>query len=276
MNKNNLSETTSAPKLAIVLGSGGARGIAHLGVLEALDNAGIVPDLIVGCSAGSICGALYADRMNIKKAEIAGLEMTPFTKNYHLFGLPSILRLFNKGGIFSMNRVHKFLSKNIESKTFEELKIPLAVVAVSLKSGKLKTLSSGPLIEAVCASCSIPGFFQPVHIEDDYYVDGGIVEVLPTSVAKNLGAKVIIGVDVSNSISEPLEESNILRRISNIIIRDRLTSRQCREDLLIELDFKDEAHLLINSKNSLRLYQAGREATEKVLPKIRELIKKSI
>ncbi len=112
MNKNNLSETTSAPKLAIVLGSGGPRGVAYLGILEALEEAGIIPDLIVGCSSGAICGALYADGLNLGRAKKTVLEMTALSEKYHFFGLPSILGLFNsKGGLFPMDRVHKFLSK---------------------------------------------------------------------------------------------------------------------------------------------------------------------
>ncbi len=131
------------------------------------------------------------------------------------------------------------------------------------------------MIEAICASCSIPFVFQPVNIDDDYYVDGGVLECLPTSVAKNLGAKVIVGVDVSNSRAYPLKKTSILRRIPQIIIGDNIEKRACKEDILIKLDFSNEAHLVINEETTLRFYELGKKATEKVLPKIRELIKKS-
>jgi len=163
-------------RTGLVLSGGGARGFAHLGVIKALNEAGIFPDVISGTSAGAIAGVLYAD------------GYTP----------EQILKLFNTGsrldfmrptlpreGLLQISGVMKILKATLHATTFEELKIPLFVSATDINNGKSVYFSQGELVEPVIASASIPVLFQPVIIDNVYYVDGGVLDNLPLRPLEN-------------------------------------------------------------------------------------------
>ncbi|WP_347252662.1 patatin-like phospholipase family protein, partial [Legionella sp.] len=182
-------------KIAFVLGGGGAKGIAHVGVLEELSREGIHPDLIVGCSAGAIVGALYADNPDVHRLKKLLMEK----KREHLLDIS--LR-YLPYGISKGYALQQFLTDNLEAKTFEQLKIPFVSVATSLEFGDLVLFGTGPLEPAVRASAAFPGVFHPVRINGHYFVDGGVVNITPVEVAKRLGAEFVNAIELDNQLSD--------------------------------------------------------------------------
>lgn len=167
----------------IVLSGGGARGFAHLGLLQALNEAGIYPDVISGTSAGALVGVLYADGYSPK--EILKLLNSGSRLD---FMRPTVPR----EGLLQISGVMKILKTSLRAKTFEELKIPLFVTATDINNGKAVYFSKGDLLDPVIASASIPVLFQPVIINKTYYVDGGVLDNLPVKPILNK-CRAIIG-----------------------------------------------------------------------------------
>jgi NTE family protein len=163
-------------KTGLVLSGGGARGFAHLGVIKALNETGIYPDVISGTSAGAIIGVLYAD--GYTPEEILGMMNTGSRLDFMRPALP-------REGLLQINGIIKILKTYLRSKNFEELKIPLFVTATDLNNGKAVYFSKGDLFEPVIASASIPVVFQPVKIDDISYVDGGVLDNLPIRPIEN-------------------------------------------------------------------------------------------
>ncbi len=174
------------PKVGLVLGGGGSRGLAHIGVLQVLVREGIPIDFIVGTSMGGIVGALYASGMS--PDEISdGLSQLG---NSSLF----VRRLFSARARQSV--VRDYLKDVLAGKTFDDLRIPLAVMAVDMRHGQEIVLDKGLLLPAVLASSAVPAVFPPVEIEGRQLADGGVIDSLATYVAFERGADVVIGVDV--------------------------------------------------------------------------------
>ena len=168
--------------VGLVLSGGGARGFAHLGVLQALNEAGIFPDIISGTSAGALAGVLYCDGNSPK--QILKLMKTNSRLDYMRPALP-------RDGLLQISGIVKLLELYLKSRKFEDLKIPLVVSVTDLNSGKAVYISKGDLIPAVIASASIPVLFKPVIINKVYYVDGGVVDNLPIKPIENKCKKVI-------------------------------------------------------------------------------------
>lgn len=152
-------------RLGLALSGGGAKGFAHLGVFKLLEECGLKPDIIVGTSVGALMGTLFADGYSADELKelFTGREFSEFAQ----LQLP-------KSGLFDSKRFRYFLKRHLRAKTFEELKIPMIVVATDLDNGESHEFSSGPIVEAVTASCSIPIIFSPVVINGVHYVDGGL------------------------------------------------------------------------------------------------------
>jgi NTE family protein len=157
-------------KIGLVLSGGGARGFAHLGVIQALNESGIFPEVISGTSAGAIVGALYAD--GYAPMEIMKLMNSKSILDYFSLTVP-------RGGFLKISGVIRILRTNLRAKSFDELKIPLFVTATDLNNGKAVYFSSGDLLHAVIASSSIPVLFRPFVIDNIQYVDGGVLDNLP-------------------------------------------------------------------------------------------------
>ncbi|MBW2998092.1 patatin-like phospholipase family protein [Candidatus Woesearchaeota archaeon] len=177
-------------KIGLVLGGGGAKGLAHIYVLKALDEMGIKPDIIAGCSMGALVGSLYS-------SGLSGNEIEDLAKN---FGFKSALGLldfsiFNKSGLVKGNHVIKWLSRNLGTESFSKLKIPLKVVATDFWNKKEKVFDRGNVVEAVRCSISIPGVFEPHVYQEKVYIDGGVVNPVPYDVLKD-ECDFIIAVDV--------------------------------------------------------------------------------
>jgi len=163
-------------RAGLVLSGGGARGFAHLGVLQALNEAGIYPDIISGTSAGALAGVLYCDGHSPR--EILKIMNRNSKLDYMRPTLP-------RDGILEISGINKLLESNLNAKKFENLKISLIVCATDLNNGKPVYFSKGDLITSVIASSSIPVMFKPVIINKIYYVDGGVLDNLPIKPVEN-------------------------------------------------------------------------------------------
>jgi NTE family protein len=170
-------------KTGLVLSGGGARGFAHLGLIQALNDAGIFPDIVSGTSAGALVGVLYADGYTPK--EILHLMNHGSRLDFMRPAMP-------REGLLQISGISKILKANLRAKTFGELKIPLFVTATDINNGKPVYFSEGELIDPVIASASIPVLFQPVKINDISYVDGGVLDNLPVHPIEN-DCRVLIG-----------------------------------------------------------------------------------
>ena len=183
------------PIVGLALGAGAARGFAHVGVIKALEAQGIRPDIVVGSSAGSVIAALLASgatgndlnrlALNLDEATIAD------------WGLPFAGRF---GGLIKGDALQNMVNREVQNKSIEQMRIPLGIVATELQSGKGVLFRSGNTGLAVRASCSVPGVFQPAVISGKEYIDGGLVAPVPVSYARQMGATLVIAVNIS---SEP-------------------------------------------------------------------------
>ncbi len=210
--------------LGLALGSGGARGIAHIGFLQALEEADIRPDYVSGCSMGSIVGACYCAgvplatlkevALSLKLSKIATLNINPIRSN----------------GLLRFDKARKILEEYLGGLTFQDLKIPFLCIAVDLKEGKVIELKEGNVIDAILASSTIPGAFTPSVIEGRTLVDGGILERVPTKEVRDMGADVIVAVDVLGDLMQKEAAPNLVETLLRCIdIMDtRLTQRKKR------------------------------------------------
>jgi len=178
----------------LVLGSGAARGYAHIGVLKVLESENIDFDYIIGCSIGAIIGALTAGGMTARQQKELALSLKP----------SRLIRLVMPSrpsqAFLNSQRIKLFLNELLPVKTFEELKKPLYVVATSLTSGKLVVFDSGPLIPAILASISILIVFPPIKLNGEFLVDGGVISPLPVSIARErFPDSKILAIDLSQS-----------------------------------------------------------------------------
>jgi len=179
-------------KIGLVLGGGGVRGYAHLGALKAIYEAGIKIDFIVGTSFGALVGAGYAAGNNIYELE----------KIANKTGWIRMLKMVNiilPRGIFSKKKVERFFSIITQQKYFADLEIPLTIVATDIETGDEILINKGPVSNAILASSAFPGVFSPVEIDNRRLVDGVLVNPLPIQTAFDLGADLVIAVDVSSS-----------------------------------------------------------------------------
>ena len=178
------------PKIALALGGGAARGFAHIGVIKALEAHGIVPDMVIGTSSGSLVGALYASGYSGFDLQRAALQMEDSL--FADWSLPD--RGFIKG-----EALQNFVNRAVQNRPLEKLNKPFATVAADLQSGEPVVFRTGNTGMAVRASSSVPGVFQPVTINGHEYVDGGLVSPVPVRAARAMGADLIIAVYISNN-----------------------------------------------------------------------------
>ncbi len=179
-------------KIGLALGGGAARGFAHVGVIKALEAQGIVPDIVVGTSAGSVVGALYASGLNgfaLQKTALAMDEATISDWAVPLFGTSS--------GVLKGEALQSYVNKAVGNLPIERLKRPFGAVATDLKSGQPVLFRRGNTGMAVRASSAVPSVFQPVAIAGRTYVDGGLVAPVPVRFAKEMGADFVIAVNIS-------------------------------------------------------------------------------
>lgn len=187
-------------KIALALGGGAARGFAHVGVIKALEAQGIKPDIIVGTSAGSVVGALYAAGYNGFDMQKLSMQMDE--------GQVSDWSMPNRG-VIKGEALQDFINTAVQQRPLEKLNKLFAVVATDLHSGEMIVFRTGNTGMAVRASSSVPGVFQPVAINGHDYVDGGLVAPVPVRVARSLGADFVIAVDISDRPQYGKTESTV-------------------------------------------------------------------
>lgn len=175
-------------KIGLALGGGAARGFAHIGVIKMLEANGIHPDVVAGTSAGSVVGALYASGMDAFQLQEAALALDEASIRD--------VRLFS-GGLVQGRKLQDYVNTQVGNRPIERLRLPFAAVATQLESGRRTVFVLGNTGQAVRASSSIPGVFEPTPIDGKHYVDGGVVSPVPVDAARELGADLVIAVNIS-------------------------------------------------------------------------------
>ena len=211
-------QSTHQPKVGLALGSGSARGLAHIGVIRALKEAGIQVDCVAGTSIGAMIGAVYASG-KIDHLQNAYMAMD-WKKIVYFLDV-----VFPKSGIIDGKKVADFIREYVHSACIEELPLPFQAVATELDSGEEVVFEAGDVIDAVRASISVPGMFTPVRINGQVLVDGGLVNPVPVSVARSMGADIVIAVDLNHDVvagkapkraPKPADESAFMQALSRM------------------------------------------------------------
>jgi NTE family protein len=245
--------------IGLVLSGGGARGFAHLGVIQSLNDAGIFPEVISGTSAGAIIGVLYADGHTPK--EILKLINGSSRLDFMRPALP-------REGLLQINGIIKILKTSLHSKQFKDLKIPLFVAATDLNNGKAVYFSKGDLYDPVIASASIPVLFQPVKIDGISYVDGGVLDNLPLRPIEDK-CRILIGsfvnpVGYMEKISGLI---NIAERTFMLSMSKEIYEKAKRFDLFIApLELRN--YKILDPEKANELFEIGYNATKEKLKEI--------
>jgi NTE family protein len=246
-------------KIGLVLSGGGARGFAHLGVIQALNDAGIFPDVISGTSAGALAGVLYADGHTPK--EIQKIMNSGSRLDFMRPALP-------REGLLQIGGIIKILKASLHAKSFDELKIPLFVTATDLNNGKAVYFSKGELLDPVIASASIPVLFQPVIINNICYVDGGVLDNLPIRPIENK-CRFLIGsfVNPVGYIEKISGLINIAERTFMLSMSKEILEKAKKFDLFItppEL----RNYKILDPEKANELFSIGYKATKAKLKEI--------
>lgn len=252
------------PGVALALGGGFARGFAHLGVLQVFEQHHIEISHIAGTSVGSILGAAYASG-----APLALIMATCRTLRFRDIARWHVSRL----GLASNHRLADLIERVFESRRFEDLRIPMAVVATNLNSGEPVVFTEGNLIDPIRASCAFPGIFEPVEIGTRWLVDGGLTAPVPTLAARQLGARYVVGVSVGISDGHSGKPSNVFQVVSRSVCaaqKHQLELWERHADLVIRPDVQsvkwDDFH------RADEAIEAGRVAALQALPRIQALL----
>lgn len=263
-------------RVALVLGAGGSRGLAHLGVIEVLEKEGIPIDLIVGSSAGSLVGALYADMPNALavKEKVIKLKKEDLLDPALMSFLLAPIRLTCP---VQGNAVEQYLVKNLRARCFEDLKIPLIAVATNVDNNHITMLRSGPIAPAVHASVALPPIFAPVLLYNQTLIDGGVVAPVPVQVAKLFKPKLVIAVDISTAPSRATlgNAFALVYRSLDIAFYELSRMQSTRADITIQPDLT--GYGTFHDTCNDHMYEKGKEAALEMLPKIKaELLNKGI
>lgn len=180
------------PRVGLALGGGAAKGFAHVGVISVLEEAGLRPDLVVGTSAGSVVGALYASGKTGLQLQRAALQIEEVAI------ADWMVPLVNRG-VFRGEALARYVNETVGGRLLEDMRIPFGVVATDLGNGQAVLFRRGDTGTAVRASSAVPAVFQPVRISGRDYVDGGLVAPVPVQFARQMGAELVIAVDISDA-----------------------------------------------------------------------------
>ncbi|MFW6036017.1 MAG: patatin-like phospholipase family protein [Halothermotrichaceae bacterium] len=251
-------------KIGLALGSGAARGLAHITVLERLKEEGIKIDMITGTSIGSLIGGVYAAGLPIKYIKEIAKELDWD----HITDIT-----FPRKGLIKGEKFLSFLEIITNGKKFSELNIPFAAVACDIESGEHIVLKEGSLAKAVRASTSIPGIYVPYQYQDRLLVDGAVLDPIPVSIVRDMGADIVIAVDVgADSVNKKTKNIfDILFNTFDIIQHELNKYRRLEADIIIKPDMKDCSSFDLEQYQ--QCFTAGRKAVDAVLPKLKEKIK---
>ncbi len=276
--------THNRPSVGLALSGGGARGLAHIGVLRVLEREGIPVDYLAGTSMGGVIAAGYAAGMSSADLERESLAITQKRHMVRLAdpGLPN-------GGLIRGERVLAFFKKEFGDKTFAELNLPLAVVTVDLNSHQEVVLREGPVASALRATTSLPGLFKPVEINGMRLVDGGVLNNLPVDVVNKMGAELIIAVDIGLSQRVGIGDwignhrwvpdgiANTLGVLDDTLYILRIASQinkihQFPPDVLICPELPVNVNAIAGYGRVKELITAGEQATEDRISEIKTLL----
>jgi len=251
--------------LGLALGSGAARGFAHVGVIQVLEEAGIQPDLVVGTSAGSLVAALYASGKN--SAQLRRVAETMEEAEITDWMMP----ILNRGALRG-EALARYVNTQVGGRLIEQMKIPLGIVATDLHNGEPMLFRRGNTGSAVRASSAVPAVFQPVKIGTREYVDGGLVSPVPVRQAREMGANVVIAVDISTDPegSPASDTFQILMQTFNIMGKSLNTVLLKDADVVVKpaLMGVKSADFAARRKS----IEAGREAMLKAMPKLKQIL----
>ena len=260
-----IAQARAPAVLGLALGGGAARGFAHIGVLQVLDEAGIKPGLVVGTSAGSLVGAIYASgKSGVQLQQVAlGMDEAAITD----WTLP----FFNRG-VLRGEALCRYVSAQVAGKTIEEMPLPLGIVATDLQSGEGILFRRGDVATAVRASSAVPAVFTPVRINGREYVDGGLVAPVPARYARQMGADVVLAVDISSA-----PEGNATGGMLQVLLQTfAIMGRSINSYALKDADLVVRPALSgvgsSDFKDRQRSIDAGRAAMQAALPQLRALL----
>ncbi len=255
-------------RIGLALGGGAARGFAHIGVIKVLEAQGINPDVIVGTSAGSVVGAMYAAGNNGFALQKMALEMDEATISD--WSLP----FFSKSsGVLKGEALQSYVNKMVGQLSIEKLKKPFGAVATDLNTGTPILFQRGNTGLAVRASSSVPGVFQPVKINDRFYVDGGLVSPVPVRFAREMGADIVIAVNISSAPEGQAATSSleVLMQTFTIMGQSLNQFELKNADIVIKPDLPSMKGSDFNGRNLAIL--AGEKATLSVIADLKEKIR---
>lgn len=252
---------TRPPRLGLALGGGAARGFAHVGVIQVLEQAGIRPDLVVGTSAGSLVAALYASGMNAAELERAALAMEEATLTD--WTLPFVGR-----GVLRGEALTRYVRKAVNGKLIEQMQIPLGVLATDLSNGQGIVFRRGDTAQAVRASSAVPGVFSPVGIAGREYVDGGLVAPVPVRQAREMGAEVVLAIDISSAPDGNRADGSLEVLLQTFAIMGQSINRHelADADVVVRPALKGVGSADFAARK--RSIEAGRAAMKAALPQL--------
>lgn len=269
--KNGLPSNPDQPpqkapiKLGLALGGGAARGFAHVGVIQVLEENGIKPDVVTGTSAGALVGAIYASGKDGRALQKVAEEMDEATITD--WTLPFLSR-----GVLRGDAYEKYVGNQVAHRLIEQAVIPLGIVATDLKTGQGVLFRRGDMALAVRASSAVPGIFQPVKIGQIEYVDGGLVSPVPVRFARQMGATVVVGVDISSSPEGEASDSSmqVLLKTFTIMGKSINDFELKNADILVRPALVGVKSADFTAKK--RSIEAGRAAMLAELPKLKALL----
>lgn len=255
-------KTAYGHKMGLALSGGGTRGIAHIGAFKAFDEAGIKFDCVAGTSAGSIMGALYC-------AEIPWQTMLEEAKK--LSRKDFLDRRFVLGS--ASENIAKIARILLGETTFDQLKIPFAAVAVDIRTGREVVLNSGDVATAVSASSAVPALFTPVKIDDMALVDGGLLNNMPADVCRDMGAEIVVGVDLNHlrgqgSSSDKLKDT--LRATWAITAKNAMFKGELNSDIIVTPELTEYKNTRL--ENIDEMFEEGYRAAMEKVAEIKELV----
>jgi len=283
------SQANSRPRVGLALSGGGARGLAHIGVLKILEREGVPVDLLAGTSMGGVVAGAYAAGLTPSFLEQEALRMTSPRQLLSLAD-PTLPRR----GLFEGQKVVNYLSRHIGTCTFETLTRPLSVIAVDLVASEPVILNQGCVTDAVRATIALPGLFKPVQRDGKLLVDGGLLDNLPADVAREMGADVVIAVDVVGSSNTFSAMINVLKRRRYVpkglastfevmlrsldvmmkeINRQRLA--EAAPEVVIRPDVPPDVSVILGFTRAPDTIALGERAAEEALPDIQRAIETS-
>jgi NTE family protein len=282
-----MTKTRSQYNIGLALSGGGARGLAHIGVLKVLEGAHIPISFISGTSMGSIIGAGYSNGSSPAELEAIALRFSHVRQLIRMVDLAG-----GRRGLLDGKHVRNFLAEIIGNDTdFSELRIPLSICAVDLNTGKEIIFTEGKVLDAVMASIAVPGIFVPQVVQDHHLVDGGVMNNLPVDHVRALGAAYVIAVDVmhhdfsqfgsgnrsaSFSITPTVTFQEVYRYVAMMISEmTRLHLELDAPDILIQPDLPNDLHAFGGFTRATAAISAGEKAAKLALPEINNTIFKS-